>query len=622
MKRTLCSIILTLILTSALCQTREIRAVQQSLPLIKDSLQYIDALNRIAILYYEWNTDSLLIYAGKAMAMSGRRNYDKGKADALNNMGIFNDLSNNPSLAFRYYHDALSIYRDIGDSSNIVQLLMNIALILHDKDEEAKSLQYFHQAIHLGQSIRKDSIMSLVYSNYLSLYLDSVPSDSVQVYLGKARYIADKYHDQAADQELTQTEGLIDLKEGKTSIGVALLKESVQGALNIGADYLVLDILGDLGDYYLKDQPDTAAAYYSQALHISEDKKYNSYIKQFSKTLYDFYQARGNPTQASMYADEFFRLQEQEDKNHSISGVDYIDYAIATKELDAARANAENRRLIIFILSIFSISVAAIGLIIYQLYRLKQKHTHTLEALNRAVSERNNQLQQKHEFNNKLISLLAHDFRQPINTARSLAMLLKEDESMSREEMHELVESIEISSDAAIDIFENILQWIKKQLSGFSYEPVPLSLRDLMEEAMRPFLPAGDKQKIALINAVSETITIQADKELLQFINRNLIHNALKFSPEGSSITITAHASAREVIVCFRDEGKGINPRKLPMLFNAKKDLTYDNEKEKGAGVALMICKDFIDRMFGRIWAENGQPKGATFFYALPIIGK
>ena len=256
-----------------------------------------------------------------------------------------------------------------------------------------------------------------------------------------------------------------------------------------------------------------------------------------------------------------------------------------------------------------------------QLYRLRGKNAVTLEALNTAVNEQNEQLQQKHAFNNKLVSLLAHDFRQPIITAKNLAILLKEPDVFTPEELQQIIASIEVSSDTAIDIFENILQWIKRQLSGFHYEPVPLGLRDLVDQALHPFIPLGADQHITLINTVAETITIHADRELLQFVNRNFIHNAIKFSPAYSTITVSAEVTHSEVIVCVRDEGKGINPEKLPQLFDFKKELRYDNDKEKGAGVALMISKDFIDRMFGRIWAENAGGKGAVFCYALPNEG-
>ena len=615
-------IILILSLAPVCARSQEIKDIRQNLPHINDSLRYIDALNRLSILYYQVNIDSCKDYAQQAWAIAERKQYTRGKADALNNLGIVYDLGNDPSLAFRYYNNALDLYRQIKDSSNIVQVENNIALVFQEKGQSDKAQNYFWQAIDLGSNLKKDSIMSLVLLNYLSLYLDSIPKDSIKPLLEKARGIAIRYHDSGTQIMVTQTEGMIDLTDNKPSIGLALLKEASSRALAEGANYEVMDILHSLGDYFLKDQPDTALAYYNEELQLAENQKFNTYTKSLCRQLYDYYHAKGDITHALPYAQKLLTIYKEEEDDNNISGVNYIDFAVATKELENAKDRAENRKLIILILSIFSMSVAAIGLVLFQLYRLKQKHAVTLEALNNAVSERNTQLQLKHEFNNRLVSLLAHDFRQPINTAKSLAMLLKSPESLSQEETMQLVQSIENSSDAAIDIFENILQWIKKQLSGFSYEPVPQSLKGLVEEAMRPFLPTGETRHIALVNAVSETICIHADKELLQFINRNLIHNAIKFTPDGSTITVSAQMTAKEVIVCIQDEGKGINPGKLPQLFSAKKELSYDSEKEKGAGVALMICKDFVDRMFGRIWAENGKKGGALFFYALPIIGK
>ncbi|WP_162852711.1 ATP-binding protein [Dinghuibacter silviterrae] len=615
-------IILILLLIPAMSRSQELNALQQALPTIKDSNQYVDALNRIALLSYQHNIDSCQEYARKAFAIAVRRQYDKGRADALNNIGIVYDLANNPSLAFRYYSDALDIYKKIKDSAQAVEVTMNIALVLQERGEDDKGQLYFRNAIDWGRHLRNDSVMALLLVNYLSLYLDHIPQDSFQIYLDKARYIATRDHDQDAMVMVTQTEGMNDLRIGKRSIGVALLKEAATTALAHDANYVVLDILQALGDYFIKDEPDTGLAYYQQGLQIAETQHYNTYTKSFSRILYDYYHARGNLAGAQPYAEKLMTIYSGEDTTNVFSGVDYIDYAVATKELENARTRDQNRKLVILILSIFSISVAAIGLVLFQLYRLKQQHAVTLEALNNVVNERNNQLQQKHEFNNKLISLLAHDFRQPINTAKNLTLLLKDPDALSRDEMQLLVQTIEVSSDNAIDIFENILQWIKRQLSGFSYEPVPLSLRELVDEAMRPFLPTGEQRHVALVNAVSETITIHADRELLQFINRNLIHNAVKFTPDGSFITVSAHLTRNEVIVCIQDEGKGINPSKLPQLFGAKKELKYDSEKEKGAGVALMICKDFVDRMFGRIWAENGKTKGAMFYYALPIPGK
>ena len=612
------TIILILITSTLFGQSGNIPVLQKSLPFLTDSLRYVDALNRLSILYYEKDLPTSLTYARTAYNISIRRQYIKGKADALNNMGIVYYLFDNPSLSFHYYNDALDLYQTLGDSSNIVQMRMNIGLVLQDKGEIQKSLRYFWGAIALGSRLSRDSIMSLVLVDYITLFTDSIPRDSLPIYLEKATDVATRYKDERSLIAIGQTRGIVDLWEGKQAEGIALLRQAVNDAA--GHDYHAasMDILMELGDHFMPTHPDSAINYYTEGLRVADTSGYNTYIGAFSEKLYQYYNAKHDFARAMAYAEQYIRIYQKEKEVNNVSGIDYIDYAIAEKQLEATRARSENRRLVILILSVVTLFTIAIAVTLFLLYRLKGKHTRTLEALNVAVGERNEQLQQKHEFNNKLVSLLAHDFRQPIITAKNLVTLLKEPDDFTKEELQQIIQSIEISSDATIDIFENILQWIKRQLSGFRYEPVPLNLKDLVDQAMRPFIQTGEDRHIALINAVAETITVHADKELLQFINRNLIHNALKFSPEHSAITVSAQVKPTEVIVCVRDEGKGINPEKLPQLFNFKSELQYDNDKEKGAGVALMICKDFADRMRGRIWAENGAGKGAIFCYALP----
>jgi K+-sensing histidine kinase KdpD len=147
-----------------------------------------------------------------------------------------------------------------------------------------------------------------------------------------------------------------------------------------------------------------------------------------------------------------------------------------------------------------------------------------------------------------------------------------------------------------------------------------MSLKELIDEALLPFNLMAEGYHLKFINNVDSNVIIQADKELVQFIHRNFIHNAIKFSPQYATISISATVHPGETTICVQDEGKGISPEKLGSIFNFKAEMRYSNEKEKGAGVALMICKDFIEKMSGRIWAENAKEKGAAFCYTLPNL--
>jgi signal transduction histidine kinase len=603
------------------CQLKDIDKIQKQLPLITDSIKYVDALNRLGMLMYEKNIDNSFYYAKLARAISTRLKYKQGEADALNVIGIVYDLRGNLQLSLRYYNDAYNHYVVLRDSANIVQTLMNIALVFNERKEDKKAIEALKQALARVAGLKKDSIISLLYCNYLLLYPDSVSENLARIYLDRARRIATKYKDERVLLVTDQVQANIYLKNGKREQGIVQLQKAAAEGIALDVNYVTLDILKSLGDLFILTDSTKAIYYYKQGLAISELKGYHFYGKVFGKSLYNIYK-QNNLHEAQRYSSKLLELYEAEEVFNNTSGLDYIDYAIKDQQIEALTTRAENRYTLMlvfgFLLLLTGLSVG----IFYRLYRLKRRHNETLEELNRTVQLRNQKLEVDHEFNNRLVSILAHDFRQPLGSLKTLATVLKDADAFTHEELMMLVETMERSSDIALEIFENILQWIKQQLSGFSYSPVALPLRELIDEALQPFAIIARENKITLINNVDSNIHIDADKELVQFIHRNFIHNAIKFSPENSSITIIGFGAPDEVTVCVQDEGKGISPEKLPGIFNFKIDLKYSSEKEKGAGVALMICSDFIDKMNGRIWVENNKGKGASFCYALPVIQK
>ena len=124
---------------------------------------------------------------------------------------------------------------------------------------------------------------------------------------------------------------------------------------------------------------------------------------------------------------------------------------------------------------------------------------------------------------------------------------------------------------------------------------------------------------ILLVNEIPAQAVINTDKEIIQFINRNLIHNAVKFSPQKGNIFISTTCNDHEVIIAVKDEGCGMSSEQHGQLFKMGASAINGNTSQKGAGVALTICKEFIDRLNGRIWSESTQENGTTLYYALPI---
>ncbi|MGF7038350.1 ATP-binding protein [Mucilaginibacter lappiensis] len=613
-------ILLSFVFTCSYSQIKDISKIKKELPHITDSIKHVDALNRLGILMYESNVDSAFYYAKRARSIAERLKYQQGIADALNVLGIVYDLKGNLQLSLRYYNDAYNHYLAIHDSSNVVQALMNIGLVFNENKEDNKAIEFLNKASYLGSKLKKDSIMSLVLCNYLMMYPAEIPKDSLSIYLDQARQIATRYKDNRVLLAIDQIQAQLYLKNNEREKGISLLQKAVTEGIAMDLNYLSLDIIQSLGDLYHDTDTNKAVGYYKQGLYIAELRGYHWYEKLFGKKLYDIYISQNNLREVKQYSAKLLKLYDDEELFTNTSGFDYIDYALKDQELEATTIRSENRQVLMMVFGILFLLTVLTVLFVYRLYRLKQKHTVTLESLNRSVQLRNEKLEIDHGFNNRLVSILAHDFRQPIGTLKTLATVLKDTDSFTREELMELVDTMEHSSNISLEIFENILQWIKQQLSGFSYQPVSMSLKELIDEALQPFNLMGEEYHLKFINNVDSDVIIQADKELVQFIHRNFIHNAIKFSPQYSTISISATVHPGETTVCVQDEGKGISPEKLGSIFNLKAEMRYSNEKEKGAGVALMICKDFIEKMSGRIWAENAKEKGAAFCYALPNL--
>ncbi|HEY9195375.1 MAG TPA: ATP-binding protein [Mucilaginibacter sp.] len=607
---------------AAYCQTPPIDKLQEQLPMINDSLKYVDALNRLGMLMYEKSIDNSFYYAKLARAISTRLNYKQGEADAINVLGIVYDMRGNLQLSLKYYNDAYNRYVALKDSANVVQVMMNIALVFNENKEDKKAVRGMRNAIRKGSRLTRDSIMSLVYCNYLLLYPDSVSIDSTTVYLDRARTIAAKYKDERILLVTDQIQAKLYLKNGEREKGVALLQKIAADGTALDLNYVALDILKTLGDLYAPTDTTQAIIYYKQGLNIAESKGYHFYNKVFGKKLYQIYAGLNNLRELQRYSGKLMQLYEDEEQYANTAGLDYIDYAIKDQQIEALTIGVENRKTLVWVLGFLFVVTALSVVIFYRLYVLKHKHNETLEQLTRSVQLRNQKLEVDHEFNNRLISILAHDFRQPLGSLKTLAMVLKDADSFTHEELMTLVDNMEHTSNISLEIFENILQWIKRQLSGFNYQPELLPLKELIDEALQPFAQVAEDNLIDIKNNVADDIYLYADKELVQFIHRNFIHNAIKFSPKSSTITISAFGDLDETTICVKDEGKGISPEKLPGIFNFKADLKYSSEKEKGAGVALMICRDFVEKMSGRIWVENNQEKGASFFYALPSAAR
>jgi len=248
------------------------------------------------------------------------------------------------------------------------------------------------------------------------------------------------------------------------------------------------------------------------------------------------------------------------------------------------------------------------------IYLRLRKQQEMLRRLNAQIVEQNEALQENEEFQSKLLSMLAHDFRAPLGHMIGIVPLLRDDDMDSAMRLKTL-DKIESDLDNILVTFDNILDWVKRQSAGYEYIKEPLNLYDLMTQSISLFKQTIETKNLIINNLISPEEIIKGDKEIIQFINRNVVHNAVKYSPPGGIITVSSKTDIDQLVISVSNEGAGMTEYQLNNLFSIKRQ----DSSERGAGMALRLSSEFIGLLNGKIWAESTPGNGATFHYSLHL---
>lgn len=228
----------------------------------------------------------------------------------------------------------------------------------------------------------------------------------------------------------------------------------------------------------------------------------------------------------------------------------------------------------------------------------------------------------------KFFSIISHDLRGPFTSLLGNAqMMLNMADDLCADDIRHMSGAIFNGAKAALSLLDNLMTWSRIQRQGeMDFCPQALTLKPVAQETLELLTPAADDKNIALKNAVDDTLTAYADRNMVDTVIRNLTSNALKFTPRGGSVTIVAapHSlngrETKQVRISVEDTGVGMKQQDLNNLFRLESNFTtLGTEQEQGSGLGLIICKEMVERNGGRIWMESEAGKGTKAQFTLPL---
>ncbi len=221
----------------------------------------------------------------------------------------------------------------------------------------------------------------------------------------------------------------------------------------------------------------------------------------------------------------------------------------------------------------------------------------------------------------KFFSIIAHDLKGPFNGIIGLSEILKEDaKNLDASTIAEYASMIHASALQTHRLLDNLLKWARIQEGRISFNPVPNLLYAMVSEVILLFTDVAERKKIVLINQVPDQLVVFADTEMLKTILRNLISNALKFTRTNGKVRINASTCGLSTEVIVADNGVGISAENINKLFKVDNAFsTHGTERERGTGLGLILCKEFVERHDGSISVESNPGIGSQFKFALPF---
>lgn len=242
----------------------------------------------------------------------------------------------------------------------------------------------------------------------------------------------------------------------------------------------------------------------------------------------------------------------------------------------------------------------------------------------KALRKSEEELKLSNDTKDRFFSIIAHDLKGPFGSIIGLTDILKNGfDKMSDKEKIEIVNAINNSTQKTYKLLENLLTWARSQTGKIEFLPTKINLNKIVCSAISTLKSQADRKEIKLNNKLTDDLILRADANMLETVLRNLISNAVKFTPKKGKLTVSAKEVAKEdksfIKITVSDTGVGIESSKTEQLFSISRDkLSKGTEGEPGTGLGLIICKEFIDKHKGEIWVESEPGKGSDFIFTIP----
>jgi len=493
------------------------------------------------------------------------------------------------------------------------------------------SLDYLVNALTLNTQL-DDSLLRAQTYNYLaaSYFELDYPKylDSAQLYASISIDIANYFQNEKLVYSNLNILGKVEEGSGNFDRALTYMNRALEIVRRASPVDEPLVLCNIAGAYFLKGEIDRSRELALKAYDKAKQDNINTYLRLTTALLERISLHEGNYREAHYYLSELTQYTRNFLDEKTEERVRAMQEQIQQAAEEAEIQQELFRRKILTISLLVLIGLAILFIIVFARQKFRLRKT------NRELHARNDDLHRQQEETRNLtlelqtsnatlknfISIIAHDLKNPFNTIIGFSDLLHtEYGTLTPEERKLAIENTHKSALSAYSLLEQLLSWARLQTGAFQLELTTIDLLELINEVMTHIQTAALLKKQTLSKQIPSGLFIQADKNMMLAVFRNLLSNAIKFTPDGGSINVSAVDAAGTVKILVRDSGVGIPQYGLDKLFSIDEPFkTSGTSGEKGTGIGLLLCKEYLEKNHGTIAVESTEGQGTTFTVAIP----
>lgn len=621
----------------------------QQLHVSKNDSARVALYRKISELYMYTRPDSSTWYAREGLVLSRKTHIRKGEASLLCQIGQINQIHGNLNLSRKYLLEALDLSRDIHYPEGIGAACSGLGVIEGKNGNLGEATRYFIEALKMAE--QSNNTGGIIETNIKLGLVNELNNnlDKALYYYSRAEKLNKTQPVSSSSFTLMNNIGIVYAKKGDVQTALQYFEKGIAQSDTPRFAGIHLNLLGNAGNAFehlgnkekaleyhkrmlnkaqlirmpeeearalvnlatvlKKDSAVKSIQYLNSALGIAQKLNLKELQSLIFKSLSEIYKQQQNYQSALQALEQHHRV---EDSLFNLTRTREIATLEASYELEESRNKIQKLELVnqqrTFernIGGIIAVSVLII-LVILAIYVAKTRRL-------------NKELKDSNQVKDKLFSIIGHDLSGPVAGTTNLLSLMNEGD-FTPDEQKQMLAELHKQSELTATVLNSLLNWGKTQLQGVKVHTIAFAPLEIVQKNLLVLQSMANNKQIAMSAGVPAGICIRADQDHFDFIIRNLVSNAIKFTHSMGAIHITAEASQQKDIVTFsvKDNGTGISEEIRSQLFNINPKRSYGTKGEKGTGLGLMLCREFVEANKGRIWLESAEGAGTTFYFTLP----